>query len=232
MPGFSPIHPVVGAQPFNTLFTPDTVQRWPLGMCIDAVDPYFGFGRFMYGQAVAAQTPGTMVSLGNTFVATVLPATATMARNIYFAAQNFAINTFGWYQFEGMSPGTTSAAVVANTAAYIGTAGNLSATLVAGRAVLGITIQQIGTFAITKANSQTQNGSPVIGVQNVEGLFVGLTLSGTGVAAGTILTIDPSGRFITNTANSTATGSVTLTGTYTNYCLVSYNCPNTQGNIT
>jgi hypothetical protein len=69
-------------------------------------------------------------------------------------------------------------------------------------------------------------------VQSVDGLFVGLTLSGTGVGAGTISSIDPSGRFITSTANSTATSSVTLTGTYTNYCLANFVAPFAQGNIT
>lgn len=232
MPGFAPIHPVVGVQPFNTIFTPDTVQRWTLGMVMDAVDPYMGYGRFVYGKAVAAQVPGTLVTLSNVFVATVLPSTANTGTNVAVAAQNFAINTFGWYQIEGMSPITTSAAVTAGAAVYIGTAGNLTGTLAAGKNVLGVNVQQIGTFTITKANTVTTNGSTVLGVQNVDGLFVGLTLSGTGIAAGTIASIDPSGRFITSTAASTITGSATLTGTYTNYCLASYAAPFVQGNIT
>lgn len=232
MPGYAPIHPVVGAQPFNTIFTPDTTQRWQLGMMMDAVDPYFGYGRFVYGKAVAAQVPGTLVTLDNTFTATVLPSTANLGTPVFAAAQNFAINTFGWYQMEGLCPITTSAAVVAGATVYIGTAGNLTATLAAGKNILGVRVNQIATFTITKANAQTQAGSPVIGVQSTDGLFVGMALSGTGVAAGTITLIDSSGRFITNTANSTATGSITLTGTYTGYCLAGINAPFAQGNIT
>jgi len=231
MPGFAPIHPVVGVQPFNTLFVPDTTQRWTLGMVMDAVDPYFGYGRFVYGKAVAAQAPGTMVNMSEVWTATAAASTAGLGLPVYWAAQNFAINTFGWYQIEGVIPATTSAAVTAGAAVGIGTAGNLSGTVAIGKQVLGIRVNQIGTFAITKANSITTNGSPVIGVQNVEGLFVGLTLSGTGIAAGTISTIDPSGRFITSTANSTATGSVTLTATYTNYCLVTAQNAFQQGQI-
>jgi hypothetical protein len=201
-------------------------------MVNDAIDPYFGYGRFVYLKAVAAQVPGTMVSWDNTFIATALPSTAALGRNVAFAAQNFAINTFGWYQLEGLAPLTTSAAVTAGAAVYIGTAGNLTGTLAAGKNILGVNVTQIGTFTITKANAALQSGSPVIGVQSVDGLFVGLTLSGTGVGAGTISSIDPSGRFITSTANSTATSSVTLTGTYTNYCLANFVAPFAQGNIT
>jgi hypothetical protein len=113
----------------------------------------------------------------------------------------------------------------------IGTAGNLGANS-AGKQVLNAMVQQASTFTITKANTQTQSGSPVLVVSGVEGLFVGLTLSGTGIGAGTIASIDPSGRFITSTANSTATGSVTLTGTYTGYLLVTVNGAFTQGAIT
>lgn len=231
MPGFAPIAGTVGVQPFNTLFIPDTTQRWPLGMVNDAVDPYFGYGRFVYAKAVAAQTPGSMVFIDNTFIATIMPSTANLGRNVYFAAQNFAINTFGWYQFEGMLPASASASVATGVAAGIGTAGNLGANS-AGKQVLNIMVQQASAFTITKTNAQTTNGLPQIGVSNVDGLFVGLALSGTGIAAGTIASIDPSGRFITSTANSTATGSVTMTGTYTNFLLVTVNGAFTQGAIT
>jgi hypothetical protein len=234
MPGYAPIHPVAGIQPFNTLFIPDTTQRWGYGMVMDAVDPYFGFGRFIYAKAVAAQVPGTVCVMSGwptTPVMTAAPSTANLGLPVYIAAQNFAINTFGWYCFEGVLPVTQSATTTAGAAVGLGTAGNLTGTLVAGKQVLGINVQQIATFTITKS-AGTTNGSPVIAVNGVDGLFVGLTLSGTGIAAGTIASIDPSGRFITSTANSTATGQVTMTGTYTGYCLASIQNPFTQGAIT
>jgi hypothetical protein len=201
-------------------------------MMIDAYDPYFGFGRFVYGKAVAAQAPGTVVTMDNGWVATAVASTANMGKSVYVAAQNFAINTFGWYAMEGMLPVTESAASTAGSPVGIGTAGNVTGTLVAGKQILNCVCQKNETFTLTKANCNTTNGSPIISVPNVDGLFVGLTLSGTGVGSGTISTIDPSGRFITSTANSTATGSVTVTGTYTGYCLLSFNCPFTQGAIT
>jgi hypothetical protein len=221
--------------PFNTLYIPDTTQRWPTGMVMDAVDPYFGFGRFMDAQAVAAQTPGTLTTLSswaNTPVMTAAASTANLGIPVYVAAQNFPLNGWGWYQFEGVCPIQQSATTTAGAAVGLGTAGKITGTLVAGKQVLGINVQQIATFTLTKANCNTLNGSKVISVPNVDGLFVGLTLSGTGVGAGTIASIDPSGRFITSTANSTATGTATVTGTYTGYCLASIHNPFTQGAIT
>ncbi len=80
--------------------------------------------------------------------------------------------------------------------------------------------------ATTTVTAGTTNGTGVLTTGGYDGFFVGMALSGTGIPASTLVAkLDPDGRTIyTGSAigtlgdkNSTATGSITLTGTYTSY---------------
>ena len=231
MPGYASVSGQLGFGPVADMFTPDTTQRFTLGQVIDAIDPYFGWGRFIYLKTAAATVNGTLVYWDNSYVATAMPSTANLGYPVAVSRQAFsAADQYGWFQLEGNCPIKCSASVATGVAAGLGTAGVLG-TNSAGKQVLGLRVHQASTFTITKA-ARTTNGSPFIEVSNVDGLFVGLTLSGTGVGAGTISSIDPSGNRVTNSANSTATGAITLTGTYTGYLLCGINNPFTQGAIT
>ena len=68
-------------------------------------------------------------------------------------------------------------------------------------------------------------------VVNIDGLFTGLTASGTGIS-GTITGMDAGGKFVTLSANATATGAITATFTYTGFVLVHISDPFVQGAIT
>ena len=228
---YSPIHSIVGPQPFNELMTPDTAQRFGGGMAMDAVDPYFGYGRFVYLKAGQAENPGGLVSIGDqTFVTATLASTAGLGFPVLVARQVMAQNSWGWYQFEGVCPIQASASVAAGVVVGIGTAGKAGANS-AGKQLLGMKVLQPSTFALPKQGS-TVNGSPIVQLSNVDGLFVGLAASGTGVAASTITAIDASQRQVTLSANCTANGTATITFTYTGFILVHLNTPVTQGAIT
>ena len=63
---------------------------------------------------------------------------------------------------------------------------------------------------------------------------VGVAVTGTGIPASTTITaIDPDNRTVTMSANATATGSVSVTGTYNDatifYNVVTVNRPGAQG---
>lgn len=233
MPGYAPISPVVGMGPVTDLLVPDTTQKFVAGMVLDAVDSYFGFGRFCYMQAGAAYNPGDIVTVvDQTYNTAVLAATANLGTPFYVVRQTIASASWGWFQFEGIAPMRVDASVAAGAAIGMGTTTGRGGTNGAGKQFLGVRVLQASTFAITKANATTYNGQKYIDVPNIDGVFKGLALSGTGVAVGTVATIDPSGTRLTSTANSTASGSITLTLTYTNYVLVQLNNPHTQGAIT
>lgn len=231
MSGYVPLAGEVGHGPVSDIFAVDTTQRFPLGMAVDAFDEYFGWGRFIYLKAAATQVPGTVVYWDEAFLATGVPNTANLGIPVAVARQNMSANYYGWYQIEGNCPLKVTASVATGVAIGItgvGTAG----TNAAGKQLLGVRVHQASTYAITKAAARTLNGSKVIKVPSVSGLFVGLALSGTGVAAGTIASIDAGANEITSTANSTATGTITLTATYTGFVLAGINAPFAQGAIT
>lgn len=80
--------------------------------------------------------------------------------------------------------------------------------------------------ATTTVTANTTNGTGVLTTGGYDGFFIGMALSGTGIPASTVVAkLDPDGRTIyTGSAigtlgdkNSTATGTITLTGTYTGF---------------
>lgn len=236
MSGYAPIYPLAGMPAASDLMTPDTVQRFQLGMVCEAIDPYFGYGKFMYLKAAAIQAVGSVVTVDENFTATAVSnALVNVAFPVLVARQNMAANTFGWYMAEGMGP--IRALVALGIGAQVGLSGTAGAitTWAAGKQILGMQVLQAGGYSITKANVSTQNGSTIIQVPNVEGLFVGMGVTGTGIPASTtIAAVDTSGRAITVSNASTATGVITMTCLYTSgaYVLGRFNSPHTQGAIT
>lgn len=233
MPGYAPVHPLAGMGPVTDIMVPDTTQKFAAGTVIDAVDPYFGFGRFMYLQSGAAYDPGVLVSIvDQTFLTAALATTANLGSNFFVTRQVMsAVNVWGWFQFEGIAPVRVDVGVAAGAAIGIGTTAGRATTNAAGKQLLGVRVLQPATFTLTKLGT-TYNGTKFIDVSNVDGLFKGLAVSGTGVAAGTVVTLDSGGTRIAVSANSTASGTVTVTFTWTGYNMLMLMSPMTQGAIT
>lgn len=237
MPGYVNLNGTVGAGPLNELLgVADTNKRWPIGMYADALDPYFGYVQAVYLQfpvSTAVAVGRVMVITDQTGITADHPGTANLGASVVISMQQCASSAtaqYGWFAINGIRPVQTNATVAQGAAIGIAAAGVLG-TNGAGKQLLNCRVLQSATFTIAKANTQTFNGSPVVTVNTVDGLFVGLTMSGTGLS-GTITAINPNGRDVTLSANCTATGIVTMTGTYTGYGLVQFNNAFTQGAIT
>lgn len=228
---YTPLQGLVGNQQPIDIFVPDTTQRFPLGMYQDMVDEYYGWGTFVYGKAAAAIAVGILNYMDENWLATATPNTANTGYPIYCSRANMAINTFGWFQVAGQYPMKATASVAAGAAIGLTGAGTVGANS-AGKQILGVRVVRPGTATIVIAGVQTINGSPIIQVPNVAGLFVGLAASGAGIAASTISAIDSSQNKLTLSANCTATGSVSATFTYTGFLGVQANFPFVQGAIT
>ena len=106
----------------------------------------------------------------------------------------------------------------------IGAAGIVAATAT-GKQLIGVRnlVAATGTVTVT---ADTVNGTGILTTGGYDGFFLGMALSGTGIPASTVVAkLDPDGRRIyTGSAiatlgdkDSTATGTITLTGTYTGY---------------
>jgi hypothetical protein len=167
-------------------------------------------------------------------VATLVTSTAIMGKSVAIAMMPAAAGTFFWAAVRGDNiPAVATATVVADATVGIGTAsGTMTGTIVAGKAVNNAKGVVASAGTRTFANAQTTNGSPIITVQDASGLYIGVTLSGTGVGAGTVTAIAADNRTVTNSANSTATGSITLTATNTGFIIVQCDRPFAQGPIT
>lgn len=223
---FAPLN-FAGATSMNDWFTPDTTQRHPLGYQIEGVDPYWGYGVFQYIKSNDAILKGSCVIVGTmpTFLGTLMPSTINLAQPVGFAMAPIPSGSYGWIQLVGFTVYKTNATVAADVAIGISASAGILGTLVTGKGLLGIHNVKSAT-ATTTVTAGTTNGTGIVTTGGYDGFFIGMALSGTGIPASTVVAkLDPDGRTIyTGSAigtlgdkNSTATGSITLTGTYTGF---------------
>ena len=230
---------ILAADPIGP-FPGSTTQDHPLGTrvigsCIDysttAGVPNGGGGEFIYVKAVATIPPGTLVCVDTAWNILVTPVTANTGRSAYVAISDFtATNAYGWIMASGQCPIKTSVAATVGPV-FVGTAGLVSPTPAAGKALLGATCLVAASGTFTKVGTTTK-GSKAIKVADIGGLYVGLVPSGTGIAAGTIESIDPGGTQFNNSAVATASGTVTVTFTHTGFGVFHIEHPFVQGQIT
>lgn len=228
-------------QPIDQFFVPDTTQRHGLGEVVQAFDPYWGYGEFVYGKAAAALNFGNLCVPQATFgTFDKTPNTANLGQPVFFATNEFAINTYGWFQKAGIVVAKSTATVAAAAAVGLTGAGTIGANS-AGKQILGYV--QLASQTATKAiaNVQTVNGSSVLRCPGgYAGFFLGAALSGTGIPAATVVAkLDPDGMTVymgsaigTVDKTATATGAVTVTATYTGYSIGQVESAFTQGAIT
>jgi hypothetical protein len=238
---FAAISPTLGTQPFNDWFVPDTTQRQPLGMKVTAVDPYWGFGEFIYIKSNDAILKGSLVAIGTapTYLGTLLPSTAGQGFPFGVAMNAIPSGSYGWLQISGAAVIKTNATVAADTAIAVAAAG-IAGTLANGKQLLNTRNVKAATATVT-VTAQTTNGNGIlVTAPGYDGFFLGMALSGTGIPASTVVAaLSPDGRTIytgsaigtTGDKNSTATGSITLTGTYTGFGQAQIAYPFAQGQI-
>jgi hypothetical protein len=234
---YAPLDLAIG-QSFSDWFEPDTEQRHSLGLRVRAYDPFWGTGDFVYAKAAAAQERGSACFMTHAWVATDIPNTANTGYPIYVSMQAMAQDEYGWYCCTGWVPISTANSVAAGTAFGIAAAGQVG-TLANGKQVLGARCTQASTATVTVSGT-TRSGSGKILTAGYDGFFVGMALSGTGIPASTVVAgLDPDGKTIlTGSAvgtfgdkNATASGTVTITGTWTGYLGAVINNPFVQGQI-
>lgn len=216
---------IIGYQQVNEMFLIDSVQRFPLGAVVAGADPYWGGGEYMYVNFTGTVRMLGVVTLTPTFNSTTgrweinaaeAPNTANLGKPVAVSMAAAVSGNFGWVQISGVTPVNCQASVAADTAWGIAAAGQGGANS-AGKQILNSRIVAAGATTVAKANSQALSGSNQLFVTNADGWFIGAFLSGTGIAAATtVASIDPSGRTVTLSANTTAAVAGTVTATYNN----------------
>ena len=236
-------YPLVGSQPVGNFFQMDGTQRHTLGSLITFNDPYWGGGEAIYLQMPAStvMTVGAVLAwdTATSFVATAIANAANLGKSLGFlmnALSSSPTAQFGWVFVSGQAPVYSNASVTADTAIGIAATGQLGANT-AGKQVLNARVTLPATTTVLKTNSTASGGSTILRVTNANGLFVGVYLSGTGIAAATtVIAIDPDNRTLTLSAATTAAVSGTVTATYNNggtfYNVLTFDRPFAQGAIT
>lgn len=226
------------------LMETDTTQNFPFGTLVRGYDPIHGAGEFIYLLGVASTVAGDLVTYNSlTGVTTRGAATANDASPIAFALAPTVAALYGWYQISGAAYANNNGTAAAGNAFTKATA-QVGSAAVAGTQILGgakILVANGTTFTKTGI---TRNGSTEVWVSNLDGVYVGLPISGTGIPGGTTVAAgynnSPNGRSssagsatsLILSAAATADGTVTITFTRTNISLVGGQRYFGQGQIT
>lgn len=150
---YTPTTPELGIQPIAQAAATGTVNH-PLGFTVDAYDPTFGGGTFIYLYGVGSNTVGTVVTYNVlTGLTTLVPNTANIGNPLAVSMNaNTSITTGSWYQIRGAAViKKTAVKVNANVKLYIsGTTGRLMPTAASGKQVLNtITVNAATVLSAT-----------------------------------------------------------------------------------
>jgi len=233
---FASVTGFAGSQPFNDWFAPDTTQRHALGTKVDAVDPFWGYGSFMYVKSNDAILKGSLVVWDEVYQIVLMPSAVTQGFPWSVAMAPMASGTYGWVQQSGRAVYKTNATVAADGVVAIAAAGILGATAT-GKQLSGVRNRKAATGTESITGVQTTTGSGILyATGGYDGAFVGAALSGTGIPASSIVVkLGSDGKTIycgTTIASAadklaTATGNITLTVTYTGFGSGMINNPTT-----
>jgi len=145
------IHDYVGAQPITDI---STTQNHTLGTKVDATDPTYGRGEFIYLLGVTGTVVGMMVKYNATTCQTALldvsngknkgvPVAVAMSANVG--------SSYGWYQISGNAViKKTTVATTPQVPIFIsGTAGRMKVLASAGQQILGAQTANLTTIVTT-----------------------------------------------------------------------------------
>lgn len=201
----------------------DSTAQHQTGLIVQGVSDYWGYGEFVYAQyggtvaqyGLCAMLP-TLQNGRLDLVATHVPNTANLGYPVFVAMLGGAIGNFGWFMRAGVTPVNGTASVAAGTVVGITAAGQIGANS-AGKQILNAKNALPATTTVAKTRCRGNAGSYQINVPNADGWFVGAYLSGTGVGSSAkVVSIDPSGLFVTVDVVNSASISGTVTATYNN----------------
>lgn len=198
-----------------------TVQLPYPGQIVQALDPIYGECAFILAYGVAGLQIGDSVMIGAAYATTRMLAATRGLVGISMAA-NTDPTALSWFAVRGQVPARLAASA-ANAPLYTsGTTGSLTNAVVATQGVTGAVALTALAASIGTKLVGTTNGSNILNVANLDGLYVGAGVTGTGIPGGTTITAigygglmlglaGPQASTVQLSANATATGQVTGT---------------------
>jgi hypothetical protein len=213
-----------------------------VGTIVRAWDAIYGESVFMLAFGVASLQVGDAVTwtAGYTSIRTVAASKGLIGISM---AANTDPAALSWYCVQGQVPLRLAASTIDLPLYCSATAGSLSATVVATQGVIGAFAKSALAASIGTKLVGTTNGSALLAVADLDGLYVGAGVTGTGIpGATTIAAIGQGGTMlgaqgpqnfvVQMSANATATGQVT--GTFAHgaaFALAQLQFPVAQGAV-
>lgn len=186
--------------------------------------------------------PGQLVIIDKNFRISLTAASqANKGSPVYVTLTNFQIGStteqYGWVLRSGICPIAYSvAATVGNV--YGGTAGKATPTAAAGVQILNAICLTAAIATFTKGGT-TRNGSSLVKLGNLTGVYVGQAISGTGIPGASVVSaMNPDGTSLIigsavgTPVSATATGTNVMTFTNTGFGICQIDRPTFQSQIT
>ena len=125
------VETTLGWQPITEV---SATQKHPLGTIIQAKDPTYGQGEFIYLKGVASTSVGALVTY-NVSYQTALGTSAVGVSNPFAVAMSANVaSKYGWYQISGLAIGSTAGSVsFAATAPFAVASGEMIAATTTNR---------------------------------------------------------------------------------------------------
>ena len=125
------VETTLGWQPITEV---SATQKHPLGTIIQAKDPTYGQGEFIYLKGVASTSVGALVTY-NVSYQTALGTSAVGVSNPFAVAMSANVaSQYGWYQISGLAIGSTAGTVsFAATAPFAVASGEMIAATTTNR---------------------------------------------------------------------------------------------------
>jgi len=134
---YSFINMQLGLQPIATTDT-TLMAAVPLGTILQATDPTYGPGEFIYLKGVASTAIGSWVTFNYDDWTTALAVADAIGPVAISMSANTAATSYGWYQISGKASGLALASFADNGNVYLtATAGSVDDAVVAGDYVYG-----------------------------------------------------------------------------------------------
>jgi hypothetical protein len=244
---YAQISPLAGqpGQGFGNL-AQDLTPRIGHGRIINVQDNFWGGATLIWVRANSVISAQSLVNLvpvfdpDNSFRYDAVGAqiTPNSGRPIAVSLGSFGAGQYGWFGLSGIFPVLATAALAAGSVAYlsstiIGQMGPVSA----GRQIISAYVVEQNGRLLVKQGCKAAAGSKILAVPDSEGMFVGMSVTGTGITPGTaIASIDTSNNVILTLDTTTGvSGPVTFTFTTpsgTSVNIVYFNHASTQTQIT
>lgn len=228
----------------------------PPGLIVEAEDPVFGPGEFIFARAGGTIRLYGLCVLTEvwdatnkvfTYNMTECPTTTLLGRAVYVAAgvgagvasavNAFTVGQYGWFMTNGRTPVNGTVTIAADTTSGHNAAGQLTANAVSAQVVNARVVTPATQTVVSAVTGFGASGDFRIGLASTQGFFVGGYVSGTGVGASAIITaVDDKNSVITVSVANSAQVSGNVTITYNNatifYNVLSMNRAFAQGAIT